>query len=233
MTTPRHDSAPTTPATATPAEDLGDLWQALDSLPQVEAPDELLATTIEMVAVQAGGSARRTNSRGHRVAGRRWELWQWLAPAVTVLAAIAAGFWLGQATAVAPPQRSQSGADWRARQETGTQDRLRREQQLKERLQQDPEARRRLRDTLRELDKPPGSSRPPLPGDFRGPPPKQPNRFRPQQNGQPAPPGPGMKGWPQKKFPEPPAERGGRPPGPPATAPQGEPAPSPPSPPAV
>lgn len=233
MTTPRQDSAPTTPATATPAEDLGDLWQALDSLPQVEAPDDLLATTIEMVAVQAGGSGRRPNSRGRRVAGLRWELWQWLAPAVTVLAAIAAGFWLGQATAVAPPQRSPGGPDWRARQEAGNQDRLRREQQLKERLQNDPEARRRLRETLRDLDKPAGPPRPPLPGDGRGPQPKQPHRFQPQPNGRPAPAGPGMKAGPRKKFPEPPAGRGGRPPGPPAIPPRGEPAPSPPSPPAV
>ena len=36
---------------ATPAADLGELWQTLDVLPEAETPEDLLATTIEMVAV--------------------------------------------------------------------------------------------------------------------------------------------------------------------------------------
>ena len=227
MTSPQNDSTRATPTTATPAEDLGDLWQALDSLPKVDAPDELLATTIEMVAVQAGGSGRQTNSRSQRVSGLRWELWQWLAPAITVLAAIATGFWLGQATnSAAAPQRNPVGADWRTRQEPGTQDQLRRQQQFKERLQNDPEARRKFRETLHELSEPPVTSRPPMPRDRRG---VQPLRFQPQPNGRPLPQGPGMKGGPRKRFPEPPAGQDVRPVEQPRTPPQEESPPSPPS----
>jgi len=100
----------------TPAADLGELWQVLDTLPPAEPPEELLATTIEMVAVQASGAGRGPRRRESRFTTLRHDLWQWLAPAVVVLTAIGAGFWLGQATAVVPDRDAERAA-WRARRE--------------------------------------------------------------------------------------------------------------------
>ena len=55
----QHGDAP-----ATPAEDLGELWQTLDVLPEAEHPEDLLATTIEMVAVDAGHRLQQLRSPG-------------------------------------------------------------------------------------------------------------------------------------------------------------------------
>ena len=45
------------PLVTTPAADLGELWQTLDVLPEAETPEDLLATTIEMVAVNSRASS--------------------------------------------------------------------------------------------------------------------------------------------------------------------------------
>jgi len=70
----QHDASVTTPAA-----DLGELWQTLDYLPEAETPEDLLATTIEMVAVdgkhhQPGKSSRFAQMRG--------DLWQWFAEGI-------------------------------------------------------------------------------------------------------------------------------------------------------
>ena len=126
----------------TPAADLGELWQVLDTLPQAEPPEDLLATTIEMVAVQAHtGTGRRSVRGGSRFASLRRDLWQWLAPAAAVLTAILIGFWLGQATAVVPNRDAERDA-WRERREAA----------MKESLKNDPEARRLLREKMRDVE---------------------------------------------------------------------------------
>lgn len=205
----------------TPAADLGELWQALDSLPQAEPADELLATTIEMVAVQAKAtSGKRPGAGSSRFSALRRDLWQWLAPGVAVLAAILAGYWLGQATAVGPAS-DRERAEWRARREAA----------LKESLKNDPEARRLLREKLREVEgaaglrpvgsQPPGGSRPRPANRLRPPGP----RFQSE--------GPKKPAGPRRRFPEPPAEPGVQPPAPPAAGPGAATPPSPPSPPAA
>lgn len=206
----------------TPAADLGELWQALDSLPQAEPADELLATTIEMVAVQAKAkSGKRPGAGASRFSALRRDLWQWLAPGAAVLAAILAGYWLGQATAVGPAS-DRDRAEWRARREAA----------LKESLKNDPAARRLLREKLSEAEGTAGLRRPagPQPASDRRPwPPKRPRqpdqRFRSE--------GPQKPGGPRGRFPEPPTEPGVQPPAPPAAGPGATAPPLPPSPPAA
>ena len=106
--TPRatqHD-APVT----TPAADLGELWQTLDVLPEAETPEDLLATTIEMVAVN--GKHHRPG-RSSRFAQMRGDLWQWFAPAIAVGISIVLGYFVGQSI----PFAQQQPADWRARRQ--------------------------------------------------------------------------------------------------------------------
>ncbi len=212
---------PSTPQDS-PAADLGELWQVLDTLPQAEPPEDLLATTIEMVAVRVSADAgRRLGRRGGRFTTLRHDLWQWLAPAVVVLTAIVTGFWLGQATAVVP-DRDADRAAWRARREAS----------LQETLKNDPEARRMLREQLREAEVDDGEhrpARPPFPPDRRPVPPNWPRsptgRKFPSAN-------PERPAGPRKRFPGPQAEPDAPPPAPRAAGPGAAFLPSPPSPPA-
>ena len=96
---------------ATPAADLGELWQTLDVLPEAETPEDLLATTIEMVAVD--GKHHRPG-KSSRFAQMRGDLWQWFAPAIAVGISIVLGYFVGQATT---GTQKQEQFDWRARRE--------------------------------------------------------------------------------------------------------------------
>ena len=95
---------------ATPAADLGELWQTLDVLPEAETPEDLLATTIEMVAV---------DGRHHRPGRLSWfaqlrgDLWQWFAPAIAVGISIVLGYFVGQSMT----GTQQEPSDWRARRQ--------------------------------------------------------------------------------------------------------------------
>ena len=104
----QHRDAP-----VTPAEDLGELWETLDVLPAAEPPEDFLATTIAMVAVDAGHRRTGKTSRFARVGG---DLWQWFAPAIAVGVSIVIGFFIGQAT-LGTPQPQQEPVDWRARRQ--------------------------------------------------------------------------------------------------------------------
>lgn len=206
----------------TPAADLGELWQVLDTLPQAEPPEDLLATTIEMVAVRAHtGSGRRSGRGGSRFTSLRRDLWQWLAPAVAVLTAILIGYWLGQATAVVPSRDAEREA-WRERREAA----------IRESFKNDPEARRLFREKLGEAEAADPSLRPPrplLPDDRR---PSAVPQSRPPVSRQPRPGDPERTGPPRKKFPGPRGAPGGQPPVPPAAGRGATTFPSPPSPPA-
>ena len=96
---------------ATPAADLGELWQTLDVLPEAETPEDLLATTIEMVAVD--GKHHRPG-KSSRFSQMRGDLWQWFAPAIAVGISIVLGYFVGQATT---GTQKQEPFDWRARRE--------------------------------------------------------------------------------------------------------------------
>lgn len=97
-------SSPAQPSTAAagagdgqrPADDLGEVWNLLDSLPPPPTPAEnLTATTVQMAAVTAGGSAvTRWSSQPHGPI-------RWLVPAVIVTAALIAGLAAGRLTAPA------------------------------------------------------------------------------------------------------------------------------------
>ena len=94
---------------ATPASDLGELWQTLDVLPEAETPEDLLATTIEMVAVD--GRHQRPGKLS-RFAQMRGGLWQWFAPAIAVGVSIVLGYCVGQVTTGTSEREP---VDWRAR----------------------------------------------------------------------------------------------------------------------
>ena len=95
---------------ATPAADLGELWQTLDVLPEAETPEDLLATTIEMVAVN--GRHHRPG-KSSRFAQLRGDLWQWFAPAIAVGISIVLGYFVGQSLTGTQPEPS----EWRARRQ--------------------------------------------------------------------------------------------------------------------
>ena len=99
---------------ATPAADLGELWQTLDVLPEAENQEDLLATTIEMVAVDGRHHRRGKSSR---FAQMRGDLWQWFAPAIAVAVSIVLGYFVGQVigTSEREPFDGRAPADWRAR----------------------------------------------------------------------------------------------------------------------
>ena len=94
---------------ATPAADLGELWQTLDVLPEAETPEDLLATTIEMVAVD--GRHHRPG-KPSRFSQMRGDLWQWFAPAIAVGISIVLGYFVGQVTTGTSEREP---FDWRAR----------------------------------------------------------------------------------------------------------------------
>ena len=96
---------------ATPAADLGELWQTLDVLPEAETPEDLLATTIEMVAVDG---KRHRPGKSSRFAQMRGDLWHWFAPGIAVGISIVLGYFVGQATT---GTQQQEPFDWRARRE--------------------------------------------------------------------------------------------------------------------
>jgi len=230
---PEAATADLTPATSaaaasTPAEDLGELWRALDTLPQAEPPDDLLATTIEMVAVRAGTTSQRGPRRGQRFAGLRRELWHWLAPAATVLAAIVGGFWLGHVTSPQPQLPRGGEIDWRARREEML------KQTIRETLENSPAAKQFIKKQFR--DTAGGQGRPPARPPQGQPPTKRfegPTRQRPEDGRRLPPAAPENRAGPRRRFPEPPAERGGPRPAPPAAVPGEGRSPLPPSPPAV
>ena len=110
---PRHASPPTvTDADATdPSLALADVWDLLDVLPSAAASPDLMATTIEMAAVPAGGMTSRTGDGATNVRGGRpaqapaqagLGLRQWLPGAALVLASLVAGIALGRASAPTP-----------------------------------------------------------------------------------------------------------------------------------
>ena len=94
---------------ATPAADLGELWQTLDVLPEAETPEDLLATTIEMVAID--GRHQRLGKLS-RFAQMRGDLWQWFAPAIAVGVSIVLGYFVGHVTTGTSEREP---VDWRAR----------------------------------------------------------------------------------------------------------------------
>ena len=94
---------------ATPASDLGELWQTLDVLPEAETPEDLLATTIEMVAVDG---RHQSPGKLSRFAQMRGDLWQWFAPAIAVGISIVIGYFVGQVTTGTSEREP---VDWRAR----------------------------------------------------------------------------------------------------------------------
>lgn len=76
-----------------PADDLADIWEALDALPRVAAGPELAATTVELAAVEVASGARGAPWR--RPGG-------WWVPAAVVAAALAVGILAGRAWAPQP-----------------------------------------------------------------------------------------------------------------------------------
>lgn len=215
-----ENTAGVTPDDSSPADDLGELWQELDRLPQAELPEDLLATTIEMVAVRAGTTGHSRRLHRQWFIGLSRELWHWLAPAVTVLAAIGSGFWLGQATSPqAQPVRGE--VDWRAVREE------RMKQSIRETIENNPAAKQFIKNQIRDAvggqgrplpQSPQGQSSGPLPGKrFEGP-----NRPQPEDGRRPPPAFPKKKAGPRKRFPVPPREQGGPRPEPQATVPEEE-----------
>lgn len=108
---PREASPPSVnEADATdPSLALADVWDLLDVLPAASASPDMMATTIEMAAVPAGGMLSRTG--GGATTGRsglpaKAAAWppvrQWLPGAALVLASLIAGIALGRATAPTP-----------------------------------------------------------------------------------------------------------------------------------
>ncbi len=110
-TRPTPDTTQHEDPDATPAADLGELWQTLDVLPEAETPEDLLATTIEMVAV---ADKHHRPGKSTRFAQMRGDLWQWFAPAIAVGISIILGYFVGQATT---GTQKQEPFAWRARRE--------------------------------------------------------------------------------------------------------------------
>lgn len=120
MTQPPSDDAPPrdlSPPTVAddeatdPALALADVWELLDVLPSAAASSDMMASTIEMAAVTAGGMTSRpaagtpTGRTGHTQTGHTptgQALRQWLPGAALVLASLVAGIALGRATAPTP-----------------------------------------------------------------------------------------------------------------------------------
>jgi hypothetical protein len=82
-------------AAADPAAEFGEVWDLLDTLPRGAASATLAATTVELAAVAGAGPAVRGGVRGGG----------WLAPALTVAAALLAGVVAGRVTAPDPDLR--------------------------------------------------------------------------------------------------------------------------------
>lgn len=83
-----------------PADDLADVWDLLDALPRTTAVDSassrLTATTVEMAALEAGGSGERNIGTWFR---QYRGLRGWIGPAAVVGAALVAGLAAGRLTA--------------------------------------------------------------------------------------------------------------------------------------
>lgn len=90
------------PASERPAEDLGEVWEALDALPRAAASVDMAATTLDLAAVTAGrGGAGDTLRHGRRLLGSR-QSWPW--PALALAGSLVVGVVLGRATAPDPDQ---------------------------------------------------------------------------------------------------------------------------------
>lgn len=86
-----HDALTPGRSRTAPAADLADVWALLDELPRGTASPVMTATTIEMTAVDAAGSAR---GGSRPPAGSSWR--RWIAPVATVAAALFAGVVAGR-----------------------------------------------------------------------------------------------------------------------------------------
>jgi len=86
-----------------PADDLGEIWGALDALPRASASTDMAATTVDMAAVTTARSASRPTIRFG--AGRPGAWREWLLPAVAVAGSLMAGIVAGRVTAPDPDVR--------------------------------------------------------------------------------------------------------------------------------
>ena len=86
-----------------PADDLGEIWGALDALPRASASTDMAATTVDMAAVTTARSPSRPTIR---LGGGRPGAWrEWLLPAVAVAGSLMAGIVAGRVTAPDPDVR--------------------------------------------------------------------------------------------------------------------------------
>ena len=85
-----------------PADDFGELWQALDSLPRTAASTDMAATTVDMAAIAAGRTSPRApvGRSGSGAPDRRWFL-----PAAAVVGSLVVGLIAGRLTAPDPDIR--------------------------------------------------------------------------------------------------------------------------------
>ena len=91
------------PHDETPADVLGDLWNALDVLPAARSTPNLASSTIEMAAVSVARAAAPSSPARPPAADR----WRWMAAGVIVAACLTAGFVTGSAGS----RRSPRGPD--------------------------------------------------------------------------------------------------------------------------
>ncbi len=86
-----------------PANDLGEIWGALDALPLASASIDMAATTLDMAAVT---TARSSHRDAIRMGLGRLSSWRsWLLPTAAVAASLVAGIVLGRVTVPDPDMR--------------------------------------------------------------------------------------------------------------------------------
>ena len=86
-----------------PADDLGEIWGALDALPRASASTDMAATTVDMAAVTTARSAARPTIRFGTGGPGAWR--EWLLPAVAVAGSLMAGIVAGRVTSPDPDVR--------------------------------------------------------------------------------------------------------------------------------
>jgi hypothetical protein len=101
MTRLPDDQSPRPAGAEAPADDLGDVWGALDALPRAESSIDMAATTIDMVAVAVDGAGDKPSSGGAHGPGLR----RWLLPVAAVTASLVAGIVAGRVTTSDPDVR--------------------------------------------------------------------------------------------------------------------------------